>query len=527
MNKLTWTQFSGIRPKVDASLLPDGNAQVADNIDTEHGGLAALAGTRDIMALVKPGVKTIYRFGQALNSETQYWFHWTTEVDVVKGPIANDTLERTYWTGDGVPRYTTSEVATAGSNLPSTSYPLGIPAPVGAPLLLVAGTPTAGSSAETRVYIYTFVTANGEESAPSAPATTSFHPGQTITVSEMATTADNNAVLAFKRIYRSQRGVYLFVAQIAVGVTSFADTVESAALGEVCPSIDWDVPSPTMYGLTGGPNGMMAALDKFTVRLCEPYRPHAWPEIYSQTMQYSAVGIGQFGQSFVILTTGLPSILTGTHPGNMSVSAAEFYQPCLSSRSIVSAAGAVMWASPDGLVSIGAGGEQNLTMALFTPKQWRALAPETLIGAWHEDWYVGTFERAGVRIGFRFRPSTQEWVDLPQLTATAMYRDTAGDALYVAVGDRIQQFGDGIPVAYRWKSGNIVTPLSDFVAARLTGTYPVTFRLYRDGTKIMDKQVLSDEPFKLPAGLGRSWAVEVAGVNQLLGVAIGPNEGTI
>ena len=28
--KVTWTKFSGIRPKVDTRLLPDGNAQVAD-----------------------------------------------------------------------------------------------------------------------------------------------------------------------------------------------------------------------------------------------------------------------------------------------------------------------------------------------------------------------------------------------------------------------------------------------------------------------------------------------------------------
>ena len=36
---------------------------------------------------------TIYRFGQDVQSDTQFWFHWTTDADVVKGPVAGDTTD--------------------------------------------------------------------------------------------------------------------------------------------------------------------------------------------------------------------------------------------------------------------------------------------------------------------------------------------------------------------------------------------------------------------------------------------------
>lgn len=526
--KLTWTTFSGIKPKVDDRLLPSGSAQVADNINTERGGLLPLPGLLDIMPLAKvQPVKTIYRFGQAVQSALQFWFHWTSDVDVAKGPINDDTAERTYWTGDGAPKYTTAQAGTSGGNLPSTSFPLGVPAPATAPTLTASGAVPAVPSPETRVYIYTFVTANGEESAPSAPATIVMQTGQGVTLSNLETTAENAAVLATKRIYRAQRGVYLFVTAVPAATTSFTDTLSSEQLGEPCPSIDWDLPSATMYGLRAGPNGMMVALDGYTIRLCEPNRPHAWPQKYAQTSPYPTVGVGQFGQSFLILTTGLPVILTGTHPGNMSVASTGFYQPCLSRPSIVEAGGNVLWASPDGLVSVGAEGERILTTDLFTPQQWRELKPETLIGEWHEGWYVGTFERNGARTGFMFRPATQEWVNLPGLQATAMYRDTVGDALYVCVGNRIQKFRAGAPWAYTWKSQQVTTPLSDFVAARVTGDYPLTFKLYKDDKLRMTKRVTTDEPFKLPAGLAREWEIEVSGARALLGVALATSEGEL
>jgi len=523
--KLTWGPvFSGIRPKVDNRLLPDGNAQVAENTNTEHGGLYPVEDILDIMALSKSSVKSIYRFGQAINSATQYWFHWTTDVDVVKGPIANDTTERTYWTGDGVPKYTTAALGTTGSNLPSASRPLGVPAPTNTPSLAATGTPTPDAGSEVRVYVYTFVTDNGEESAPSAPGTITITAGQGVNITGMQTTATNGAVLATKRIYRAQRGAYLFVAEVPAATTSYADSVASANLGEALPSGDWDMPPAAMTALTGGANGMMAALNGYSFLLCEPFRPHAWPQKYAQAMNYPGVGIGHFGSSFVIPTTGFPYVYTASHPSNPSMAPAEFYQPCVSKRSIVSTGGDVIWASPEGLVSLGQSPASVLTKDIFTPEQWQALVPSTITGNWNDGWYVGSYNPGTGIKSFMFRPATQEWVDLPSIAATAMYRDTVTDSLYLCVGDRIKRFRAGADLNYRWKSQEAVSPLTSWTAARVTGSYPVTFKLHRNGVLAFTKTVDSDEPFKLPDTLGRSWAIELSGNQAVLGVAIATAE---
>lgn len=531
--KLLWTRFTGIRPKTDDRLLPDGNAQVATNVRTERGGLRAMEGPRQIMQLAKGNVQTIYRFGQSISSETQWWFHWSADVDVVKGPIENDTNERTYFTGDGPPKFTMASLGTSGNNLPSASRVLGVDPPKMAPLADAYGDlPTdetgevvEGLGTERRVYVYTFVTDLGEESQPSEPVMVEIVAGQDVRLHGLLTTSDNGAILSTKRIYRAQRGTYLFVAEIPISATSHIDNLPSDALGEVCPSLNWDPPSPTMRGLTGGPNGMMAAFDGYTVRFSEPFRPHAWPMAYQQTVSYPVVGIGQYGQSFVVLTTGLPYIMQGVDPANIAVAAAKFYQPCLSKRSIVSLGGDVIWASPDGLVSLGQGGEQILTRDLFTQAQWMALKPETMLGAWHEGWYVGSYDPGGGRRSFMFRPETQEWIDLPSLAITAMYRDTVGDALYVCINNRIHKFRGGAKMPFVWKSQEVVTPLTDFVAARVTGSYPVTFRLYKDYQLKFTKVVTEDEPFKLPASLSRLWEVEVESTEgEVLGLALSTSE---
>lgn len=524
--KLTWgPAFSGIRPKVDAQLLPDGNAQVAENVETNRGGLRGFPGMSDVVALNKPNTKTIYRFGQSLQSANQFWFHWDTDVDVVKGPVDNDTSERTYWTGDGSPRYTTAAYGTSGSNLPSDSWILGIANPTTPAALAASGTPATGATNETRVYVYTFVTALGEESAPSPPSSVIIQTGQSVTLSGMETVASNGALVSRKRVYRAQRGVYLFVGEIASTASGMIDELASDQLGESCPSILWDTPPYSLYGLKAGVNGMMAALDGYTVRFCEPFRPHAWPQDYSQTVAYPTVGLGHFGASFVVLTTGLPFIMTGNSPANMSVVPAKFYQPCLSKRSIVSAGGDVIWASPDGLVSIGSQGENNLTAELFTPEQWRTqIKPETIIGAWHEGCYVGSYDPGTGRRGFILRPAAQEWIDLPDMAAEGFYRDTVGDALYVLVDDTVKKFRAGPVQQFTWKSQVITTPLTDFVCARVTGEYPITFKLHKDGLTPFTKTVTSDEPFKLPARIARKWEISLSGTTSVLGVVLSTTE---
>ena len=123
--------FGGISPKVPPRYLQDSQAQYALNCPVFSGALVPI---RDVGAAVhtvtKPNApKTIYRFGQDLDSDSRYWFNWPKDVDVCRSQIAGDKSEWTFFTGDGPPRATYNTIATGGPTLPFAVRPLGLPNP--------------------------------------------------------------------------------------------------------------------------------------------------------------------------------------------------------------------------------------------------------------------------------------------------------------------------------------------------------------------------------------------------------------
>ena len=96
--------MGGIAPMMTPASVSDRLAQTAENLVLYKGGVTPLEDAVTVATPTKSGTKkSIYRFGIG-QPETQYWFSWTTDVRVVKGPIASDTTERTYFTGDGTPK---------------------------------------------------------------------------------------------------------------------------------------------------------------------------------------------------------------------------------------------------------------------------------------------------------------------------------------------------------------------------------------------------------------------------------------
>lgn len=126
--------FGGIAPVVPARYLQDNQAQTAMNCPVFQGSIQAIADLGASVAdLPKTGtIKSLYRFGQDTVSDNNYWFHWTSDVDVCRSQIAGDTSEWTFFTGDGGPKATYNSLALSGSSYPTATRPLGIPAPTAA-----------------------------------------------------------------------------------------------------------------------------------------------------------------------------------------------------------------------------------------------------------------------------------------------------------------------------------------------------------------------------------------------------------
>jgi hypothetical protein len=148
MAGITIKSFGGISPKVPARYLADNQAQVAVNAATLNTSLQPIPGLGSTVTTLPLAdiPKTIYRFGQDVDNEFNYWFAWPFDVDVCRGQIAGDPIEWTFYTGDGIPKATNTTLAISSPPYPSGSVPLGIPAPVVA--LSASPDPTFDSSAD-------------------------------------------------------------------------------------------------------------------------------------------------------------------------------------------------------------------------------------------------------------------------------------------------------------------------------------------------------------------------------------------
>lgn len=523
MTVIRVTAFNGTSPRTDDRLLPDNMAAAAVNTKLQTGTLKPYKSTTQVATLSKPGViQTIYRFGEELTGDSQYWFHWTADVDVVKGPLSEDPYERTYFTGDGLPKMTTSEIALlGGTNYPMNAYTLGLPAPVSAVVPTVTG--TGEGLAETRVYTYTYVSALGEEGPPAGPSiAVDVQVGQSVVLNGMSAAPSGNYNVATKRIYRSVQGSagagYLFVAEIPVANTTYTDSILAANLGESLPSTDWGMPPASMKGLCLMANGIMAGFAGKDICFSEPFVPSAWPEGYRLQSDHPIVGIGAFGQSLFVGTTEFPYIISGVDPAFMTMTKLPNRQACVSKRSIVDMGGGVFYASPDGICLADATGIRVLTAELMTRDEWQTYNPSSINATQIDGRYFAFYDN-GTKGCLIFDP-TGDGAALwnSDLHFTATYNDVRNDALYLANTGSVQKWDSGAPLTYTWKSKvfTVATPQNLGAAQVLAAAYPVTMKVYADGALIHTQAVTNDLPFRLPSGFrARDWQLELSGTAEV------------
>ncbi|CAN7304738.1 hypothetical protein LJR231_001565 [Phyllobacterium sp. LjRoot231] len=371
--------FTGEQPRIIPRLLPATAAQSAVNTRLDDGGLTPTRKSVQVATLISSTAKTIYK-------HLGVWREWETVVDAVPGPVADDRL---YYTGDGVPK-----VSIAG-----TEYPLAVPFP--AVKLTATVTLTSTADIVTRTYVYTYVTGFGEESEPS-PASTpvDWRPGQTMTLSGfVAPPAGRN--ITKRRIYRSQSGqsgtYFYLIDETAAVATNYVDAIAVDGFQEQLPSANYNAPPDDLTGLTAMPNGIMAAFVGRKVYFCQPYQPHAWPEIYVITVDFPVIGLGAIGSSLVVATTGNPYFLTGSHPDSMQQTKLEQNLPCINARGIADLGFAIAYPSNEGLVAVRADSSIGLvTTQLFSPDGWRALSPSTFVSGQIYGRYVAFYDTVDV-----------------------------------------------------------------------------------------------------------------------------------
>jgi hypothetical protein len=226
-----------------------------------------------------------------------------------------------------------------------------------------------------------------EESAPSPTSSIlTVLPGGTVSISGLPSTAPTGDYNITKmRIYRAVAGttatVYLKVADVNIGTTTYSDTKTATQLGGSLQSSSYSPPPDDLSGLVAMANGILAGFRGNEVYFSEPFIPHAWPIEYSLTVEYPIVAIAAFGESLVVATQGNPFVISGSTPQAMSQSKVPLYEPCVSKRSIVSDDTGVMYSSPNGIVKIAQGFAGLSTSSLFTRDEWQFYKPASMLGA--------------------------------------------------------------------------------------------------------------------------------------------------
>jgi hypothetical protein len=536
MAVISVNQFSGVSPMTPPRYLDNNTAQTALNCPVWMGSLQPIRGISAITPspITKSGdITSIYRFDQAETDEKKNWFHWTTDVDVVQGFIAGDVTERTYYTGDGNPKVTNNALALSGggTDYPIASYDIGVPKPTGTFTTAKTGTPDANTTAETRVYTFTYVNSWDEESTPYAetdmtPSTEDVYPGESVVVT-MPTGALSNVNVTKKRIYRSATGTtntnYFFVAEVSLATATYTDSLDGDELNEVLPSLTWVQPPTTLKGLVGMANGVMVGFSGNDVYFSEPFRPFAWPVQYMQTVGWPVVGLGIIDTTVVVLTKGRPYFIQGSHPDSMVMIEADINQACLSKRSIVSMGANVFYASPDGLVGLAPGGSAVVTQSMFDKYTWQALSPEDMVGCMYEDKYIGFFDATTGNGGFVYDMVAKTW-NFHNIYVTGAFNDLKNDALYVIKESdtELWKWDTGTALSYTWKSKKFTFPEpKSFSCYRvLAEAYPVTMKIYRDAASIVSLSVTDDALRRLPPGAGTDWEFQLEGNTEVYNVQI-------
>lgn len=383
--------FSGMVPSVDQHLLTDQNASFCNNAWLYSGALVGLPQKEMLHEMVNPAATVAFRI-PIYDDDPSYlhdsvWVEFENNLtDFVSAPVADDQYRRFYWASPNQPtRYNTFERIQNG--LPP--FLLGLPSP--GPLHVEV----AGGSSETivsRAYLATFVSEYGEEGPASEPFLANGKMDATFTITiPAANSADLGEDRNIKkiRLYRtivSAAGTTtyyrLYETDATTSTQTFIDIVTDANLASlpILESTEWVAP-PALEGMVSMPNGIMAGYVGNTLYFSEPYRPHAWPGIYSLTIDYDVVGMSVTGQTLVVCTKGNPITASGVNPASITTSKLAVFEPCLSKGSILPTEEGVYYTSPNGLILVNAGIIQNVTKQFISRDRWASIAYKGKVNA--------------------------------------------------------------------------------------------------------------------------------------------------
>lgn len=534
------TGFTGSVQARNPRLLPDGVGTNMVDAEPGFGDLRPLRERRTVATVPSvPQRISIWRMGRDSMAEALYWLSSTKRVSYTLG-FGSDATERTYYTGDGTPKWTSNAIGLGAPPYPAASRELAVPAPLTAVLATITADGTG--SAKERFYVQTFRNELGWESAPS-PVSAALMAKQGAQVSlQLGTAPSGSYGLTARRIYRTQpdnndNAEFFLLREVPIGTTTTTD--DARALGGLLETDGWIPPPADAHSITALWNGMFSVLAGKNVHFSPPGVPYAYPVRYDKQLRDTAVASAKWAQKYLVLTTGTPVLFQGQDPEGIVDEPARLGNACVAARGVVAFPHGVVWPSNEGLAYYGDNGEALVTndprvAVLLTPEQWRALQPETMVAGRWGRFYVCSYGTGAARRGFMLDPLNPAF-GITYLSAgfDAAHYDELHDALYVLEGGDIRRFAGGtlrLPAGFDSKHHMQPAPLNYGYAKVLASGYPLTLTVHarwmdRDGTlreSIQIRNVVSDAAFKLADGFtADNWQVRLTTSHDVQAVRLG------
>ena len=470
----------GARPRFDERLLPDMAAADAINCDLTRGTIAPITVPELVHELGTTAARA-YRLSGPEAGDPDAWLPLPSPYSsAVRSPLANDSLRRVYWTnpGEGA-RWNTYARIIAGS--PTFDLGTATPSSAKTPTVSVTGgTPSTSVPYVSRSYLVTYVDDYGQETAPCPPSdvVTGASDGTwKVTISGTVPTTPvgkSYPTLTKCRLYRTVTGqgagaAFYHVAEFTMpnptpaSTTGYVDTSTDAlvVLNDVLASTDWAPPPDELDGLVAMPGGFLVGFSGNTIHFSVPYRPHAWPAGYDQSVVHDIVGLGVVQQSLVVVTNGYPSVGSGTSPEQFTLTAIQTVEPCLSRGSIIVDLEGVGYASNNGFMRVGPGGLQNMTRGLLTTHQWISeYFPTEMLACLHDSQLLA-FDDSGVGASIDY---AEDRLGISRITIapgiSAVWNDNENGHTYFCSGNTVYRWAPpiGDPMVAYWKSKEFNLP---------------------------------------------------------------------
>lgn len=380
---------------------------------------------------------------------------------------------------------------------------------------------------DTRAYVYTYENTWGEEGPPSPPAMTSPSYLQDVQVTIGTTSFIGLRPLQKCNVYRTFGVSSEYIRAAVTGnLPAYIDASRApSGVGSSLLSTDWDPPPVGLVGFEVLPGGIFAAHSGANLYLSEPYRPHAFPYIFTLPTQIRGICAAQ--QSLVVTTADGLYILAGSAPSSAQVVKVPTPQPGVSPRSMVNIDGGVAYASRDGFVLVdGSTASMTASQKLFGRQKWRELYKSIMDDAsmrfaFQDGYLVVSSSTRSDGFTLRFDEDVGA-MSRHEQRMDSTFQLPVEDALYYSVGNTVYRYQGGADLEFEWRGRTEVFVKPEyFGAGYLWADGPTTVRLYMDKVKVYEKV---HEPgwFRLPGHLPRCLTLSIGlkGTNTVNGIAI-------